>query len=406
MKTSSHAMLCCLVAGALASHAVAQRTWVVDRIMGPGVDYTDIPPAIAAAAPWDRIEVRGSTPLAPTYSPFLVDKPLDIEATQGASVFWFRVENLTTGQVVRVAGVHCEPRPSWGLPDEAVIVRNCTGTVLLANLNVWTRTADFLPGFIVRDAAAVAIQGCTVSGRSAGLTTGGPAVVAERSGVSIVASVLTGGDGGGSASSAAGYDGGTGLDVLGGSVFAASSTIEGGDGAYGWAHSGDGGDAVVVGAALPSRVTIAGCTLSRGAGVVNGDAVNGIARITQDCVLTGALVSGAVSVPPITMLTATPSLAVGTPAVVTITGTTGTLCIVGFDLRHGHQALPGIAEPLLLSPSLAVGTIVTLAGAQFVWTLPIPNSPLLAQRDLFFQAAAAPSTGGITLTPLAVTRMQ
>lgn len=240
----------------------AQRTWVVDRVAGPGVDFTDIPPAVGAAAPWDRIEVRGSTPLAPTYSSFVVDKPLDVEATQGAAVYYFRVENLAAGEVARVFGFRCEPRPTGTLRDQCVMVRNCAGTVLLSSLNVWTRTGDYVDGFVVRDAAVVAIQGCIASGRNAGLTSGGAALVVERSRVSITFSTLTGGDGGGSASNAAGYDGGTGLTVLGGSVYVATSALVGGDGGYGWAHSGDGGSGAIVDPALPSSVTLASCTLT------------------------------------------------------------------------------------------------------------------------------------------------
>lgn len=393
-----------LLGSVFAASLAAQRTWVVDQVAGPGVDFTDIPPAVAAAAAGDRIVVRGSTLPPPTYSSFVVTKSLDIEATQGASVYFFRVENLTAGQAARVAGFRCEPRPYYPLVDECVLVRNCAGTVLLANLNIWNRTGEYQPGFAVRDAAAVAIQGCVATGRSAGLTSGGPALMIERSGVSITASTLNGGDGGGSASNAVGYNGGNGIDVYASSVYVANSTLRGAAGGYGWAWSGNGGAAAAVAASPSSQVTLASCAVTRGAGPVNGDAVTGPARVAQDCVVTGALTNGAALVPSMPKLTVSPTVALGGSAVVTIDGSQGSVCLVAFDLRHHHQALVGIAEPLLLSPALVLGSIGVMTSPQFVWSLSIPNSPLLAERDLFFQAGL--SSSGIALTPLGATRMR
>jgi hypothetical protein len=45
---------------AIASSAImpAQRTWVVDAANGAGTDFTDLPPALAAAADGDTILVR------------------------------------------------------------------------------------------------------------------------------------------------------------------------------------------------------------------------------------------------------------------------------------------------------------------------------------------------------------
>lgn len=395
---------CWLLGSLFAASLAAQRTWIVDRVAGPGVDFTDIPPAVAAAAAGDRIVVRGSSPLAPTYSSFVVGKPLDIEATQGASVYFFRVENLTPGQVARVAGFRCEPRPHYPLVDECVLVRNCAGSVLLANLNIWNRTGENQPGFVIRDAVAVAVQGCVAAGRNAGLTSGGPALLVERSGVSITASTLNGGNGGGSASNAVGYTGGNGIDVNASSVYVATSTLRGGDGGNGFLFSGNGGAAAAVAASPASRVTLASCTVTRGAGPVNGDAVQGPARVAQDCVVTGPLTNGAVLVPAMPKLAVGPTVALGGSAVVTIDGSQGSIYLVAFDLRHDHRSLAGIAEPLLLSPGLVMGPIGVMTSSQFVWNLPIPNSPLLAERDLFFQAGL--SSASIAMSPLGATRMR
>ncbi|HLU38404.1 MAG TPA: hypothetical protein VK081_03410, partial [Planctomycetota bacterium] len=56
---------------ATAPAALAQRTWVVDVNNGPGTDFFDIPPAVAAAAPGDLIVVR-----AGQYNGFSTNKGL------------------------------------------------------------------------------------------------------------------------------------------------------------------------------------------------------------------------------------------------------------------------------------------------------------------------------------------
>lgn len=394
-----------LLGSVFAASLAAQRTWVVDLVAGPGVDFTDIPPAVAAAAAGDRIVVRGSTVLAPTYSSFVVGKSLDIEATQGASVDFFRVENLTSGMFVTVAGLRCRPQPTFLTQDECVMVRNCAGAVTFRNLTITPVPADVYGSFYVRDSRAVAIQDCHISGRSQGLFTGGQALAVERSGVSIANSTLAGGNGGGSASSAVGLPGGQGLAVDGGSVFVTGSTVSGGDGGLGWVWSGNGVSAVYVVPSTTSSLELAGCTLIRGVGVANGEAVDGIARVTSDCLVTGGLVNGALLVPPITMLTAGPSVPVGGTVPVAVSGAAGTVFAVAFDLLHGHQSIAGIIEPLLLSPGPTVGAFGSLTTSPWTWNLPIPNSPLLARRELYFQAVAA-GAGGLTLTPLAITRLR
>ena len=47
-----------LLALMFAPWLAAQRTWIVDRNGGAGVDFTDILPAITAASAGDRIVVR------------------------------------------------------------------------------------------------------------------------------------------------------------------------------------------------------------------------------------------------------------------------------------------------------------------------------------------------------------
>jgi hypothetical protein len=397
-----------LLALSLTAPLMAQRTWIVDFHGGAGVDFADIPSAITAAAAGDRIEVYGSTLVGPTYAPFVVDKTLDVEAMQGARVAFFHVENIATGSSVRVAGFRCEPAPTYFTQDDCVLVRNCTGSVLLSALEVIARPADTFDGCIVRDAAAVAIQDCTARGRSAGLYSGGAGLVLERSGVSIVRTTVTGGNGGSSASNAAGYEGGPGLVVRGSSVICAMSTLAGGHPGYGWAFQGNGGDAVRT--ELAATLLLAACTITAGAAIpgvsLDGDAIDGVADATADCVITGAMTNGASLVPTETMLAADANTALGGTLGLAITGTAGTQVLLALDVNHEHRALPGFSAPFLLTPNFVVLAAGTLPVASVTLGFAIPVLPILHERDVYFQALAVEATGTSTLTPLAVTRLR
>ena len=85
LTTQFSAAIAALIA---AASACAQQTWTVALQPGPGVDFTDIAAAVAAAAPGDRIQVYGTTSSTPTYAPFVVDKALDVEAIDAALVRW------------------------------------------------------------------------------------------------------------------------------------------------------------------------------------------------------------------------------------------------------------------------------------------------------------------------------
>lgn len=60
---------------ALAASVPSQRTWKVHHAGGPGVDFTDLPPAVAAASPGDEIWVYSQTGTTlPYYTPAIIDK--------------------------------------------------------------------------------------------------------------------------------------------------------------------------------------------------------------------------------------------------------------------------------------------------------------------------------------------
>ena len=65
----------------LSSAAIAQgRTWIVDASNGPGTDFTDLPPAVAAASDGDVLVVR-----AGTYGAFATNKGLRVLGASAAN---------------------------------------------------------------------------------------------------------------------------------------------------------------------------------------------------------------------------------------------------------------------------------------------------------------------------------
>src|SRR5262245_55337300 len=94
-----------LVLMSLATPLLAQRTWIVDAAGGAGVHFTDIPPAVAAASPGDRIEVRG----AGRYSGFVLLRGVDVEAVARAVVPWISVQGLPSGERAWISGFDVVP---------------------------------------------------------------------------------------------------------------------------------------------------------------------------------------------------------------------------------------------------------------------------------------------------------
>src|ERR1051325_7889584 len=85
---------------AFSSSALAS-TWIVDDNGGPGVDFTSITAAVAAAGPGDVILVRPGT-----YAGFTLTYPAAILGGVGAMVTSIvHVDNLPAGQQATLAGL-------------------------------------------------------------------------------------------------------------------------------------------------------------------------------------------------------------------------------------------------------------------------------------------------------------
>lgn len=81
----------------------AQRTWIVDRANGNGTDFSDLPPAVAAAASGDTIMVRPGL-----YNSFRTGKALRILAEPIASILGhIEVTGLPTGSRFVISGLAC-----------------------------------------------------------------------------------------------------------------------------------------------------------------------------------------------------------------------------------------------------------------------------------------------------------
>lgn len=85
-----------VVALVLAAAAGAQQTLVVDPVAGP---FFDLPPAVAAARPGDRIEAR-----AGNYGGITVVRGVEIYATGAATIAFVVVTGVPQGEVVVLDG--------------------------------------------------------------------------------------------------------------------------------------------------------------------------------------------------------------------------------------------------------------------------------------------------------------
>lgn len=132
---------------ALLTTTASAGTWIVDDDGGPGVDFTDIAPAVAAAAPGDTLLILGGI-----YSTFELDKPLALVAQPGAKVQGgpsCRVRDLAAGSVVSISGL------AFGGLNWPV-VEDCAGTVVLDGLELLSS------GMHVDASTDVRIRDCTI----------------------------------------------------------------------------------------------------------------------------------------------------------------------------------------------------------------------------------------------------
>jgi hypothetical protein len=116
----SAAWLCC-------TPAVAQTTWVVDLAGGPGSQFTQIQPAIQAAAPGDFIHVRANSA---SYAACTVNRPVTIVGGFGAPGSQTGITNIT------ITGIpHGSTCMVARVSTSTLSVTNCPGRVRLEDLS-------------------------------------------------------------------------------------------------------------------------------------------------------------------------------------------------------------------------------------------------------------------------------
>lgn len=199
--------------------ALAQdKVWVVDDSGGPGVDFADLPPAIAAASPGDVLLLRTGT-----YSKPVLDKGLTLQADQGAAVKvpGLRVELVPGGQRVAIFGLTSSESASisdcggkvwiegcrfetlvWGSPG-AVNVLDCADVVLVDVVGIG-RSITPTPGLKTSN-SSVHVFECTFEGSNGSWTDAfpgsalpmvpGPGALHESGELMALASTFSGGKG-------------------------------------------------------------------------------------------------------------------------------------------------------------------------------------------------------------------
>lgn len=212
---------------ACASAALAQgKVWVVDAASGAGAHFTDIAPAVAAAAEHDTLLVRSGV-----YAPFTVfAKSLTITSDAGATVQLgggFSVRALAANQTVLVRGIATAPGIEHGF-----LAKNDAGYVQLEHCEFVTGPQHG-DGARIDHCSAVALNHCTSVGDTgtplgAAGATGGAGIHAILSNLYLYDSALIGGKG--TFGDDLGGPGGAGAYTEGGFLFTAGCEFFGGTG--------------------------------------------------------------------------------------------------------------------------------------------------------------------------------
>lgn len=152
----------------LAIPAPAQTTWIVDRNNGPGTHFTDLPPAVQAAAAGDIIRLR-PTPVGQVYEAAVIDKPLSILGDPflpPACIGVFEVRGIPAGQtfVLRSIKLGTEETSNRSRIRRGIIAQDNAGVVAIDTLfygwdPAWSVTGGSDPrGILIERCALVTIS--------------------------------------------------------------------------------------------------------------------------------------------------------------------------------------------------------------------------------------------------------
>lgn len=129
----SHVLFVAFTAVLAASILPSQNRLVVDKLNGPGTDYTTLPAAIAASGNGDVLLVRYHATPTPPYQAASFSHGLTIVGIGGKAAIEgvLRVDNLPAGQHVFLRDLHMGPFANVpGLSNGQIQVFDCAGSVI------------------------------------------------------------------------------------------------------------------------------------------------------------------------------------------------------------------------------------------------------------------------------------
>ena len=177
-----HQLRSLILPALLTTTLAAQRTWVVDRLNRPGTDFTDLPPAAAAAQDGDILQVRGDSLV---YAAFTTSKGLTVlghnAVIQVAPGQPLVVTNLPPGRRFVLQGVSFR-LPSVLHAEPLVRASNCLGLLAIEECSVLINRG---PALDLANCAAVTVRDAQLFGA--------PAVLARNSTLSLSGSRVDGG---------------------------------------------------------------------------------------------------------------------------------------------------------------------------------------------------------------------
>ncbi len=400
-----------MIPTSLVGFLLLQTTWVVDDSGGPGVDFTDIPPAIAAAAEGDLLLVK-----AGSYSHFaLSGKGLRVLGEGSNSTF---VSSSSTATGTSISAIPAGStvtidRMKFSLTAVPILSILGAGTsATLADIAIvpGTMFSSSGPSFAI-EGALVHLHRSTVLGPlGPQATTAGAAIRASEGALVHVSSSTIHGQTGGTGVPFTTYGGGwggTGIWIQPSSgaptrVWVADSDVRGGQGGMGFGPNpgGPGGPGIFV---MSSYVRVSGgagslvsggdggwATLGTfgagGAGILSASGSTGWVHGVQVLAGTGSSTPSAVvgsgillGEPPLPVLAATGYLTLSTSINLLLSNAPGSApCVVVLDDGPAHFGIPGpfLGEFLIGPPPsipLLFGT--TSASGEAGWTIPLGGLP-------------------------------
>lgn len=159
-----------------ASVLVGQRTWTVYSNGGPGIDFPDVPQAVAAAAPGDTILAVSDSSSTRRFTAPVIDKPLSLIGTSplgGVSLEGvLEVRGIPSGGRVVLANIGLA-QPVWTPPApppaRGIWVHDCQGAVHLQYVSVGSYgLANTIVQFV--DCAQLTLHVCYLTAPGSGST--------------------------------------------------------------------------------------------------------------------------------------------------------------------------------------------------------------------------------------------